>query len=80
MTLSLTKLSQILLEDNTEFQLVRYIFQKQQFQLGRINFTDAAEKIHVSERTIGRTVEKLQQKNLVTVDRGKVKINPALQG
>lgn len=79
MTLSLTKVSQALLEDNVSYKLIRYINGVQQFDLRRLDFDAAAEAIGTSSRTVGRIVKKLAEKEILIVEGDKLRISEAMR-
>lgn len=79
MTLSLTKISQALLEDNVSYKLIRYINSVQQFDLRRLDFDKAAEAIGTSPRTVGRTVKKLAEKEILVIEGDKLRISETMQ-
>lgn len=78
MTLSLTKLSQLLLKNDPEFALVRYINELQGFSLAHLDFGAAAERIGVSPRTVGRIVKRLAEGKILIIERNMLRINKEL--
>ena len=79
MTLSLTKVSKILLENDTRFKLIRYINQTQGFELARLDYDAAAEAIGVSYRTVGRLIKRLADEQIIVIARDKLRINEELR-
>ena len=78
MKLSLTKVSQTLLEDNVSYKLIRYINSVQQFDLKRLDFDKAAEAVGTSSRTVGRTVKRLEEKGVLVIQGDKLRISEAM--
>lgn len=78
MTLSLTKLSQALLEDNIAYKLIRYINDVQRFDLKRLDFEAAAEATGSSSRTVYRTVKRLAEKQILVIEGDKLRINECM--
>ncbi len=74
MTLSLTKISQALLEDNVSYKLIRYINSVQRFELRRLDFDAAALAVGVSSRTVGRLVKRLADKGILVIVGDKLRI------
>ncbi len=79
MTLSLTKLSQAILQDDPAFLLVRYIFGTQGFRLARLDYDAAGEALGISGRTVGRTVKQLAEKEILFIEKDKLRLNETLQ-
>ncbi len=79
MTLSLTKLSQLLLKDDPKFSLVRYINDAQGFSLARLDYEAAAEKIGVSARTVGRIVKRLAEMKILMIENNMLRISEDLK-
>lgn len=79
MKLSLTKVSQVLLEDNIAYKLIRYINGVQGFQLKHLDYDAAAEAVATSVRTVGRTVKKLADRGILVVEGDKLRISENMQ-
>lgn len=77
--ISMNKLSQILLEGDTRYELIRYIYKVQGFDLARLDYDAAAESIKVSSRTVGRAVKQLSDRGLLVIQDGKLRLHDRLQ-
>ncbi len=76
--LSLTKVAQALLRNNVEYNLTRYIFNVQQFELARLDFELAGDAIGVSDRTVARKVRKLAELGILFIEGDKLRLNEDL--
>lgn len=75
MELNFEKLNEFLSHRDGRAALVNYIYQKQGFELRRVDFKAAAERLGKSDRTVRRYIAQLADLKIILLQGDSIKLN-----